>query len=248
MDKKAKLKALIKSYVREALQEILVEPLLESVQSQSRPQPRPKRSALDELYEEEMGGSPRRRAPISEGSTRAAGRKATAAVERALAQKRAGARQSVERKSEAQLRAERIFGNNSQLSKLFEGDAPPLILDEHDPRLSGGFDGNLLGPRVQGDDFDALVNTMGDTWGKLVKSNKKDLSSLNEAARSGSKRVEAAPVFEEEDYEDELDEDDGVDAEGEELYEDDSYDESSEDGPTEEEIAEAEAELEREEA
>lgn len=259
MDNKAKLKALIKSYVREALQEILVEPLVESVKAQERRPAKPRRTALDELYEEELGESPRQRRRVSEGSSRAAGRKATAAVERALAQKRGRARRAEPQKSEAQLRAERIFGSNSEFSKLFEGDAPPLILDEHDPRLGGGFDGNMVGPRIKGDDFDALVDVMGDTWGKLVKSNKKDPSLLSEAANRGARRVEPEPVFEDDDYEDEedfdeeLNESEGFDDSddfegGEELSEDLDSEEDDAGDFTEEELAAAEAELEREEA
>jgi hypothetical protein len=229
MDKKAKLKALIKVYVREALQEILVEPLLESVRSQEKRARVERRSALDELYEEELRGG---RKSVSEGSTRAAGKKATASISRDLQPRRKP--QPV--KSEAQKRAERLFGGHPELSKLFEDGAPPIILDERDPNLTGGFDGNLVGPSPSKDDFDNLVESMGGTWSRLMKSNKKDLSSLNEAARAGTRRVEE-PVFEDEE---EYDEEEGnFDEENED---DDSYEEEQNEDDSE--FSEDEDELE----
>jgi hypothetical protein len=223
MNKQEKLRALIKHYVREALDEIRHEEAIKEAR-------RNKNSALDRLYEEEIG-SRRTSAPtrLSEGSRRAPARKAA----RSLVRDRQAPQRASQRGPEAGRQRQNLTPSKkaglavfkgTMYEGLFDPDMPDVILDESDPNLTLGFDGNALGAQPSDDIFEKLTESLG-----------KSPSRINESVPSRNTVVEdeGDEEYEEEENDEQYlaEGDDGEDDEGEyEGDDEEDYEDEDEDG------------------
>jgi len=167
--KKEKFRQLIKTYVREALQEVLAE--------QNREEP----SLIDEMFEEDVGGS-----------IHSDGRRGVNSLRESM---RSG-KGPRHRNQEAVMLAEQTFGKGSKLAEILK-DGPDFVLNEEDESLTGGIDGNNLGPKLTDDAFDKLANQFGGLWEGSLKPKNPPPQVRHDQPRQRGRLAEEARILNE---------------------------------------------------
>jgi len=168
--KKEKFRQLIKTYVREALHEVLAE--------QRKQEP----SLIDEMFEEDVGGS-----------VQSDGRRSAQSLRESM---KAGKGPKT-RNREAAMIAEQTFGKGSVLAEILK-DGPEFVLNESDESLTGGIDENSLGPKLPDEAFDRLTDQLGDLWeGSLKPKNQHQRPVQANNSRQQGRLAEEARIIKE---------------------------------------------------